>query len=546
MTKVPGGRFLARGRGVLFNQAKGGAGAVLGLVVFLASVNMAGQLAYGRLDMSEGRVYSPSKASKRILKSLEDPVIVKCYFSRELPQPYATYRDYLKDLLRAYANYGGENFEYRFIDYYQDDAKFKSEALSMGVAPVRLTQIAKDKYEIKDGFMGAVLLYGDKKETIPVIRDIAGLEYDLTTRIKKITAKEPRVAGILRGKGTPGLAPELTQAVHENYETRDIDLTQPLDPGRYPKSLIVLGPRENFSDGELAKLEQMILAGVPAAFFLDAKEVNMESGAFFASNLETGLGRLLGHWGLELTKGFALDLQNQNISIQQRAGPFLINNIVSYPLMPIITGLSEESPVTKDMDQVMLPFASPVSTANVKAGRVEILARTTRLSWMKQNLVSLSPLADFNPAEEDPRGPFAMAVTLEGRFAAMFPAPPADLAKSTPLVAGPWLTESKNDIRIFLAGTSKLVDTNIPADRSNQIFFLNVVDWLSEDADLVAVRSKGAKLRPFTRALSDHARQLVKFAAMLLMPAGVVAAGVANWRRRRRWKALVRDRILAS
>lgn len=520
-------------------------GAIGGLIVFLIALNIAGQLLYLRLDLSEGKIYSPSKASKRILKSLEDPVIVKCYFSKELPQPYATYRDYLKDLLRSYKNYGGKNFEYRFISYPEDE-KFKSEALTMGVAPVRLTFIAKDKYEIKDGFMGAVLLHADKKETIAVIRDIAGLEYDLTSRIKKLVQKEPRVAAILDGKGTAPLSSEIMDNVRENYEVRHFDVGRPLDLTGAPQSLLIIGPKENFTEGEMARLEQMILAGVPTAFFLDTKDVNMDSGAFFASNVATGLEKLLGHWGLGLKNGFALDIQNQNISIQQRAGPFIINNIVSYPLLPIITKLSRESPITKEMDQVMLPFVSPVSTDNVKNMNLEVLAETSRLSWIKTNLTSLSPLADFTPAPGDPRGPFAVAVTLEGKLSALFASPPADLEKSTPPASGAWLAQSKNRSRIILVGTSKIVDQSIPAGASNLVFFLNVVDWLSQDADLAAVRSKGMKIRPFTRTLSDYQRTLVKFASILLMPVCVAAAGFAGWRRRKRWKASVREQFTSS
>ncbi|MBI4062983.1 MAG: GldG family protein [Elusimicrobia bacterium] len=507
-------------------------GAVLGLVVFLAALNMAAQLFYIRLDFSEGQIYSPSKASRRILQSLEDPVIVKCYFSRDLPQPYATYRDYLKDLLRAYENFGGKNFEYRFVTV-SDDAKFKSEALSMGIAPVRLTYIAKDKYEIKDGFMGAVLLYRDKKEAIAVIRDVNGLEYDLTSRIKKLVSKEPRVVGLLRGKGTEGMGPELAEAVRENYEIRDVDLGAPAAP---VKMLLVLGPRERFSEGELARLEQMALAGVPIGFFLDSKNVNMEGGAFFASPAETGLDRLLGHWGLGLKKGFIMDLQNQNISIQQQAGPYVINNIVSYPPLPIITKLSRENPMTREMDQLTLPFVSPISTDGVKNARLEILAETTRLSWMKANLVSLSPYADFSPAPDDPRGPFAVAVFLEGKFPALYSSPPSEIAKSTPAAAGSWLKESKATTRVLLVGTSKLVDQNIAAGLSNDVFFLNAVDALSQDPDLVAVRSKGAKLRPFTLALGDAARQIVKLGCVTLMPILVVFGAFARFNKRRQWK----------
>ncbi|MBI4370313.1 MAG: GldG family protein, partial [Elusimicrobia bacterium] len=516
--------------------------AVVAVAVALGALNLAGQIFYGRWDFSEGKIYSPSKATKRVLKNLEDPIIVKGYFSQDLPQPYATYRDYLKDLLRSYRNDAGKNLEYKFIHYPGDDQKFRSEALSMGVAPVRVTTIVKDKYEIKDGFMGLVLIHGDRKETIPVIRDIKGLEYDLTTRIRKLVTKEARQVALLASHGTEDLSAETEEAVRENYDIQKVELAEILKSPKKPQSLILVGPSQKFSDEDLAVLEQLILQGMPVGLFLNTKSVNVGSGLFMASNIETGLDRLLTHWGLEMKKGFVLDLQNQNVAVQQRAGPFLINNVVNYPPLPIITRLSEDNPITKEMDQVMLPFASPISTENVKNLKVEPLAMTTRLSWFKSDLINLAPMSRFDPDPKDPKGPFIVACAIEGKMTALFPSAPGGVASSTSS-ASSWLKESAGTSRVLLVGTSKLLDSRIPADASNQIFFLNSVDWLSEDADLVAVRSRGAKLRPFTRELGDIGRQMVKLTSLLLMPVVVVLAGLAIWGRRIRWKKNLRREL---
>jgi len=508
----------------------------LGLLFFLAALNLASQFVYLRLDLSAGKVYSISPATKGMLKKLEDPVIVKGYFSADLPQPYSSYRDYLKDLLRVYHNYGGKNFEYKFVDYVRDE-DFKKEALQGGVAPVRLTYIARDKYEVKDGFMGLVMLYGDRKEVIPVIRDVTGLEYDLTSKIKKLTSKESRVVALLRGKATQELAPELIGSIHENYETRDFDLSKSFDPNSLPKSLLVLGPRELFKDSELARLEQLILRGVPVAFFLDSKNVDVEGGTFFARNLETGLDRLLTGWGLALGKNLVLDVQNQAVSIQQRSGMFVLNNIISYPLMPVITNLSKDAPVTKDLDQIVLPFASAISTNAVKGLTLEVLASSSKLSWTKENLSNLSPMADFNPDPKDPKGPFPVMVALSGKFPVSFKEPPAEIAKSTSdVLATQWIKEPTKESRILLCSSSRALDAGVPGPTGNQVFFLNAVDWLSQDSDLIAIRSKGIKLRPFTTLPGYALKQIIKFMSMFLMPLLVVGWGLARWRQRRKWK----------
>ncbi|NLE00690.1 MAG: hypothetical protein GX640_12540, partial [Fibrobacter sp.] len=56
--------------------------AVLGLIV---AVNYMGTRSFKRHDMTEGKEYSISKATKKILKGLDDIVTVKVFFSKNLP-----------------------------------------------------------------------------------------------------------------------------------------------------------------------------------------------------------------------------------------------------------------------------------------------------------------------------------------------------------------------------------------------------------------------------------------------------------------------------
>src|SRR4051812_7047165 len=87
------------------------AGALL-VAGILGAVNVISRYAYVRLDLSEGRIYSLSGASKQLLKRLEDPVLVTAYFSPALPPQYAAARDYLDNLLKEYATYSHGKLRY--------------------------------------------------------------------------------------------------------------------------------------------------------------------------------------------------------------------------------------------------------------------------------------------------------------------------------------------------------------------------------------------------------------------------------------------------
>ena len=67
--------------------------------------------------------------------------------------------------------------------------------------------------------------------------------------------------------------------------------------------------------------------------------------------------------------------------------------------------------------------------------------------------------------------------------------------------------------------------------QGNQDFFLNVVAWLAEDADLISIRPK----EPENQALflSRQAQQNVAWTALVILPGLFVIAGIVSWWRRR-------------
>ncbi|MCK4656067.1 MAG: Gldg family protein, partial [candidate division Zixibacteria bacterium] len=67
------------------------------LVVNLISINL-----FGRADLTDNEIYSLSDASIDLMENLSDRVVVKCYFSDDLPPPYNQNSRYLKDQLADY------------------------------------------------------------------------------------------------------------------------------------------------------------------------------------------------------------------------------------------------------------------------------------------------------------------------------------------------------------------------------------------------------------------------------------------------------------
>ena len=83
----------------------------------------------------------------------------------------------------------------------------------------------------------------------------------------------------------------------------------------------------------------------------------------------------------------------------------------------------------------------------------------------------------------------------------------------------------------MVVGSSRWIDNSFLRFNGNRDLFLNTMNWLSSDEDLISIRPKD----PEDRRLSLTARQmaLVFYASVLAIPLLVIAAGFGVWWRRR-------------
>lgn len=170
-------------------------------VVIIVLINIAGITLFFRLDLTSGNIYSLSEASKNVVKTLSDPLTVKVFFTGNLPAPYNNIERYLHDLLEEYAIAGNRYFNYQFYNVSSDEEEKTREnrelAQNYGIHPVQIQNIEQDEVKFQKAHMGMVLIHGDIIETIPTITSTDGLEYRITSTIRKMNNK---ISALLRLK----------------------------------------------------------------------------------------------------------------------------------------------------------------------------------------------------------------------------------------------------------------------------------------------------------------------------------------------------------
>ncbi len=154
-------------------------------IIIIVLINLVSLTLYFRLDLTRNSAYSLSDISEEVVSELADPLNIKVFFTEDLPAPYNAVHRYLKDLLEEYSEYGNENFNYEFIDV----EKNKELSGDFGISSVQIREIKNDQLKFRNAFMGLAIVHGDLIEKIESITKSEGLEYKITSIIKKMTGK---------------------------------------------------------------------------------------------------------------------------------------------------------------------------------------------------------------------------------------------------------------------------------------------------------------------------------------------------------------------
>ena len=490
------------------NHRSKAAGESLGFLALLGGilvlVNVLGVVFWGRLDCTEGRLFSLSEGSKKLARSLDDKMDVVVYFTKDLPPPFNAHERYVRDLLEEYAAASGGRIRIKVVHPDTDEEKEKAEA--DGALRVQHQVIQNDSVSVVEGYRSIVLKYLGDKRVITVGQDTSGLEYEITMKMKELVGdKKPIGVVTVGGTLTPSKGLSRLRSLLPVYEIKEVDLSAEVDPKL--AALLVVAPQEPFTEEQLKRIDQYVMRGGSLGIFGGGLKVNLEGFMPQAEPTDTGLNTLLAAWGLRLRKGMVADETCQYVPMRTRIGMLP----VPYPPIPILSfdERARKHPVLYRLKNATYPFTSSLETVDVPGSKakVTVLARTTERSWLiAEGSIPLQPKPPQEWASTIPGGRFdgphpVLAVvegTLPSAFAASAVTSSEDGKDKGPL--GP--SKSEKPARIFVAGSGLLIHDQFLPDPSqgspSQLgggvaLALNAIDWLAQDADLIAIRAKNVE-----------------------------------------------------
>ncbi|HEX9006461.1 MAG TPA: Gldg family protein [Bacteroidota bacterium] len=510
------------------------------IAAILVLVNIISVRLFGRLDMTRNHIFTLSEASKNLMRGLDDKVTVRAYFTEDLPAPYNNNRRMLLDELNEYRAYSRGNLQYEFIN--PAGEKGEQEAQGQGIAPVQIQVVKEEKFSVERAYMGLVVLYADKKEVIPVIQNTASLEYELSSAIKRLTSHGTKKIGLLTGHGEPGLneLQRVQEALRRQYELATVDVSKGQPVPADIAVLVVMAPAGRIPDPQKFQIDQYLMRGGRVAFLLNKVEANLQSP--YGRPVDLNLDDLLAAYALRVNTDLVRDAQCASVSVVQQQFGFSMQSQVPFPLLPVVSSFDKDNVMVKDLQGVVLFFASSVDTLNPSSRGLHaaFLLRSSKQSGRTSGPFMIDPLQRYS--REDLSTMFGekgipLAAIVQGSFKSAFagkPVPADTAAGSAPPPAAPLTTSP--DTRVVLVGDGDFARDQYTGNRDNITFFANMIDYLVDEAGLITIRSK-EEANPPLEQVADGTKKLVKYVDLVLPPLLVLGYGLFRWRLRRARRA---------
>ena len=525
---------------------------VIALIIgILVLINYLSARRFLRFDLTEDKRYTVSKATKNVINSLDDIVMITAYFSTEPAEVNRIRRD-IRDVLDEYDAFS-QKLKIKFIDPGEFDDTQKQELRFKGIPEVPINVLQKDKAVIANVYMALSVGYSGKEEVLPVVRSTSNLEYELTSTILKVTTKEAKTIGFLTGHDEFDInAPTqefqhlrelLDKSAKGQYNLSSVDLKagEPVNPT--VTTLVVAGPKQALSEREKYEIDQFIMRGGRAIFLIDP--VIMQPQTVQATPLSTGLNDLLEHYGVKLGNNIVADLRFHD-SVQLQQG--FVRVVQPYPYFVKIAknNFSKENAVTSQLEALTLPWTSSLEVLTKEGVIATPLAKTSEFGQSSQGFYNLMP---GTPIPNTDTQVYTVAAALGGKFKSFYAdkdIPPATSAAGNGDEGEGTSSQAENtegrttitdsaETQIIVVGTSQFL-TQI--NRNSVDFLLNSLDWLTLGETLIGIRSYTITDRPI-KDVSGIEKNFIKYFCMIGIPLLVVLIGLIRYLLSRRVKRLV-------
>ena len=485
-------------------QGRYGSNIVVLTIAFFVIVLLVNFLLYRnptRVDVTATRVFTLSEQTVQILDGMDGLVRANAFFVPNETRSAAA-RQQAEDLLNEFTR-RSNMFSYRFVD----PELQRSVAQQYGVTsfPAIVFEDLEDgtlqstQSFTEQGFVTSILIVTGTKQKIVYYltgHDEAGSTRDLLSgAIDEENGLDLAIGGMQR----------------DNYRVLPLNLKQDAAVPDDAAVVVIAGPQKDLDSEEFVALDAYLKNGGRMI-------------ALFDPVTPASYNRLISQWGVFLANRHPET--NELLSIADA-----VSNVAGEELTPLLQRANlqyppSSSPLLQDItiaDQIDVTFFPEAAAIDTWAPPPELppsvqivpIGITTPASWLEANIDEVNYDSDVDRA-----GSFSVAVVID-----------ANSTLAVDATGGIREGQQHQQTRIVLFGDSDFAKNKFFASSDNADFFLNSVNWLAGDHELIAIRPKVFPYRELV--VTTRERDFIKWSSWFVPPVIMLIIGSVVWWRRR-------------
>jgi len=447
---------------------------VVALIAVLFIINYISDRHNYRKDFTSNRRFSLSDQTEKIMKGLEQNITILGFYQ----DGDTNSRESFKDLVEEYIQLSSR-INYKLID----PIKNPNKAMEYGIKQLNtvIVEVSPQKREKLTGKLS---------------------EQALTNAIMKLARKGTnKVVYFLKGHKELDINQDLSKVrdamEKETYEVRELLLFKDLTIPQDCSILVIAGPLTMPEKKELEVIDTYLRGGGKLMVMVDP--------------MKTGLEDFLGNWGVIVENDLILDF----------VGPQLVG---TDPSMPLSADYPDHE-ITKDMKGMITIYpvarsVSPVSTPKESDITTTTIIQSLPQSWSYRGKIDFGK--EMSPDQtRDKEGPVSMGVAVTMPLEKKEPEEPFK----------PTEEKKGKEIRLVVVGNSSFIDNKYLAFQGNSDMFLNIMNWLSQEEDLISIRPKDPEMHSLD--LKPQQSLMIALFALIVFPLLLKITGISVWLHRR-------------
>jgi ABC-2 type transport system permease protein len=512
------------------------------LLVTLFAVNYLASAFHARFDLTKEKRYTLSKATKDLLKNLDDDVQIDVFLKGQFPAGFKKLATSTDEFLGLMKDRNGSKIHYRFISPQDEmpDAngkRYEDTLVGLGANPINLTVRVKAGEESKRVYPVALIKYKDRQALVNLYgggkRAIGAeelnsaealMEYQFAKTLDGLINPSKPLVAYSTGNGEPTdyHTFDLQQTLQKDYKLFTLDINQQKFIPDTIKVLLIVKPTAQFSEDEKLKIDQYIMRGGKVLWFIDNLIAEQDSLRYtpetIAFDRNLNLTDMLFKYGVRINTDLVMDLQCDFI-------PLAVNGnsetpqfeFVHWNYYPLFESNGSHT-INKNTGLIAARFANSLDTIATPGIKKTVLLASSSNS----RVISTPALISLNENKNAPedvkfkKNAIPVAYLLEGKFTSLFRNRASKSQIDSIAASGSsFMDGNKQDNKMIVVGDGDILLNDLSPKEgplpmglnfytvgsqyeyqfANRDFLLNCMEYLINKPGIIETRNKDIVLR---------------------------------------------------